>query len=60
MYVALVYDISSRKSFETIQWWFAERSQLAPKSAVKILVGNKVDNVRLHLVSTVPTLKGSP
>ena len=55
--MTLVYDISNRQSFETIEWWFAERSQHAPKSAVKILVGNKADNVRLHLVSIVPTLK---
>ena len=54
--MALVYDISNRKSFETIEWWFAERSKLAPKSAVKILVGNKADNVFSYFVSTVPTL----
>jgi len=42
--IILVYDISNRESFETIEWWFAERSHYAPKSAVKILVGNKADN----------------
>ena len=57
VYMALVYDISNRKSFETIEWWFAERCQHAPKSAVKILVGNKADNVCFYLVSTAPTLK---
>ena len=51
MYVALVYDISNRESFETIEWWFSERSHYAPKSAVKIIVGNKADNVRLLLGS---------
>lgn len=54
--MALVYDISNRKSFETIEWWFAERCKHAPKSAVKILVGNKADNVFSYLVSTVPIL----
>jgi hypothetical protein len=60
VYAALVYDISNRQSFETIEWWFAVRSQHAPKSAVKILVGNKTDNVCFNLVSTVLTLKRSP
>ena len=45
VYAALVYDISDRQSFELIEWWFAVRSQHAPKSAVKILVGNKTDIV---------------
>jgi len=50
--IILVYDISNRQSFETIEWWFAVRSQHAPKSAVKILVGNKTDNEHTRQIST--------
>jgi len=50
--IILVYDISNRESFETIEWWFAERSHHAPKSAVKILVGNKADNGHQRQVPT--------
>ncbi|KAH9013702.1 ras family-domain-containing protein [Lactarius pseudohatsudake] len=50
--IILVYDISDRKSFETIEWWFAERSKHAPKSAVKIIVGNKVDNEHTRQITT--------
>jgi Ras-related protein Rab-18 len=50
--IILVYDISNRQSFETIEWWFAVRSQHAPKSAVKILVGNKADNGHTRQIST--------
>jgi len=41
--IILVYDVTNRESFETISWWFAERSKLLPVSAVKPIVGNKAD-----------------
>ncbi|KAH8984131.1 ras family-domain-containing protein [Lactarius akahatsu] len=50
--IILVYDISDRKSFETIEWWFTERSKHAPKSAVKIIVGNKADNEHTRQIPT--------
>lgn len=50
--IILVYDISNRKSFEVIEWWFAERSKHAPKSAVKVLVGNKADNGHMRQIPT--------
>ncbi|KAI9447204.1 small GTPase superfamily [Lactarius psammicola] len=58
--IILVYDISNRKSYETIQWWFAERSKHAPESAVKILVGNKADNDALQgHMRQVPTAEAA-
>lgn len=44
-----MYDVSNRESFEEIVAWFAGRSVLAHPSAVKVLVGNKIDQVLLHL-----------
>ena len=40
-----VYDVTNRESFDTISWWFAERSKYAPEQAVKMIVGNKSDKV---------------
>ncbi|KAI0300607.1 ras-domain-containing protein [Multifurca ochricompacta] len=50
--IILVYDITNRESFEAIEWWFAERSRYAPKSAVKIIVGNKADKGHMRRVTT--------
>jgi len=50
---SLVYDITNRESFEALERWFAERSRDVPESAVKVIVGNKVDKVLL-------TFSGAP
>jgi len=52
---SIVYDISNRASFEELEWWFAERSRFAPESAVKVIVGNKADNVIPHLFQSLCT-----
>ena len=59
---SIVYDISNRASFEELEWWFAERSRFAPESAVKVIVGNKADNVNsspfpkpLYMLTVGPT-----
>jgi len=49
--IILVYDVTNRESFETISWWFAERSKLLPVSAVKTIVGNKADKSHMRQVS---------
>jgi GTPase SAR1 family protein len=37
--------VTSRESFNAIEWWFTERSQHASAQAVKMIVGNKSDKV---------------
>ena len=43
--VILVYDISSRKSFDELIKWFQELETYTGDQVVKIVVGNKVDKV---------------
>lgn len=43
--VILVYDISSRKSFDELTKWFHELETYTGDQVVKIVVGNKVDKV---------------
>ncbi|KAI0260390.1 ras-domain-containing protein [Gloeopeniophorella convolvens] len=50
--IILVYDVTTRATFEAISWWFAEKSRFAPESAVKMIVGNKSDKCHLRQVST--------
>jgi len=54
--VIIVYDITNRESFEALERWFAERSRDVPESAVKIIVGNKVDKEDMR---QVPTREGA-
>ena len=39
----LVYDITTRESFENVKRWLAETQENAPKSISIILIGNKKD-----------------
>ena len=41
--IILVYDVSDRTSFQSIQFWLQEISTHANKNVNKILVGNKCD-----------------
>ncbi|KAI0248554.1 small GTPase superfamily, partial [Lactifluus subvellereus] len=50
--IIIVYDVTNRESFDTIAWWFAERSKYAPELAVKMIVGNKSDKGHMRQVST--------
>ena len=52
--IILVYDVANRESFDALPKWFAELETYVSSSVVKIIVGNKVDKVRL--VSTYPAL----
>ena len=49
--VLLVYDISSRQSFENVRNWIAQVNKSAPASTCKILIGNKCDLQRSREVS---------
>ncbi|KAM3141730.1 hypothetical protein pb186bvf_006052 [Paramecium bursaria] len=39
----LVYDITSRQSFETLKNWVEELNTMGPKKIYKVIVGNKQD-----------------
>ena len=43
----LVYDVSNRESFDALPRWYSELETYVSSSVVKIVVGNKVDKVRL-------------
>ncbi|KAJ2161861.1 Golgi to endosome transport [Coemansia sp. RSA 552] len=47
----LVYDITSRESFERLGRWLADAKQLTPAHAWFVLVGNKADRGSLRAVS---------
>lgn len=42
-----VYDVSSRPTFDELLRWFRELDTYCGEGVVKVLVGNKVDKVRL-------------
>ena len=42
-----VYDASCRQSFEELARWFAEITTYVHGPVIKVIVGNKVDKVRL-------------
>ena len=42
----IVYDVSSRESFEALPRWLEELENYVPPEVVKIVVGNKLDKVR--------------
>lgn len=41
--LTLVYDVSSRQTFDELIKWFREIETYCSEDVVKILVGNKVD-----------------
>ena len=41
----IVYDLSSRESFEALPRWLEEFENYVPPEVVKIVVGNKLDKV---------------
>lgn len=46
--VSLVYDVTTRETFDQLPTWFNELETFASSSdVVKIIVGNKVDKVSL-------------
>ncbi len=50
----LVYDTSSRETFDKLEEWLNEvETYSTKKDIIKMLVGNKIDKVNLSLISTV-------
>lgn len=54
-----VYDVSQRSTFDELIKWFREIETYCAEDVVKIIVGNKVDKVRLTLRRTVADSKPS-
>jgi small GTP-binding protein len=50
--VILVFDISSRKTFEDLSLWLNDVHQLCDPNAVVTLIGNKLDLASLRAVTT--------
>ncbi|TFY78190.1 hypothetical protein EWM64_g5824 [Hericium alpestre] len=45
--VILVYDVANRESFDALPRWYAEMETYVSPAVVKIVVGNKLDKMRL-------------
>ena len=50
--IIIVYDITSRKSFEDVNNWLAEVDKSGSEGVVKLLIGNKCDLEGSREVST--------
>jgi small GTP-binding protein len=50
--IILIYDITSRKSFDNIVYWLREIKDHAPTNVTIYLIGNKCDLAHLRDVST--------
>ena len=47
----LVYDVANRESFDALPKWYSELETYVSPKVVKMVVGNKVDKVRLPSAS---------
>lgn len=47
----VVYDVSSRDTFDELLKWFQELDTYCGEGVVKVLVGNKVDKVSVCVIS---------
>lgn len=53
----LVYDVANRESFDALPKWYNELETYVSPKVVKMVVGNKVDKVRMPPVrSCIPNL----
>jgi len=50
--IVLVYDVTDRRSFESIRNWISQTQQHADNQVNKILIGNKCDMLDEKVVST--------
>ena len=49
----LVYDISKQITFENVERWLKELKDHAESNIIILLVGNKVENDKYHLVLVI-------
>ncbi|KAJ1757534.1 Ras- protein Rab-14 [Coemansia sp. RSA 1807] len=47
----LVYDITNRETFESLERWLSDARQLTPARSIFVLVGNKADDAQRREVS---------
>ena len=45
--IKTVYDVANRETFDALPRWYRELETYVSDSVVKIVVGNKLDKVRL-------------
>jgi hypothetical protein len=45
--IHIVYDVSNRESFEALPRWLEELENYVPPEVVKVVVGNKLDKVKV-------------
>ena len=50
--IILIYDVTSRKTFENVQNWITQIKEEVPVTVIIILVGNKVDDENNRKVTT--------
>ena len=50
--IIIVYDVTSRDSFDHVSYWIKEIDRLATPDVCKLLVGNKTDLTEKRVVTT--------
>ena len=50
--IAIVYDITNRDSFDSVNMWNSDVEKLAKKEACKLLIGNKCDMSHIRQITT--------
>jgi len=50
-----VYDVANRETFDALPKWFTEIDTYVSTMVPKIIVGNKLDKVLIHLFHSVPS-----
>lgn len=49
--ILIVYDVTDRQSFKSVEKWFSQVDELSVKDSKKILIGNKADRESMRMVS---------
>eukprot|EP01101_Sappina_pedata_P000816 TRINITY_DN10996_c0_g1_i1.p1 TRINITY_DN10996_c0_g1~~TRINITY_DN10996_c0_g1_i1.p1 ORF type:complete len:219 (-),score=58.17 TRINITY_DN10996_c0_g1_i1:89-745(-) len=50
--IVVVYDITSTESYDSARYWHDELEKFAPKNALKLLIGNKLDLEEQRAIQT--------
>jgi small GTP-binding protein len=51
--VVLVFDLSSRSSYESLQGWYESVREISPQNVIILVVGNKIDYVENELSNSL-------
>jgi small GTP-binding protein len=49
--IAIVYDVTSKPSFDTVATWIKESNKSAPENALHVLIANKTDMLNHRVVN---------